>query len=112
MRGSILFLEDTSEDVKRLENILYGLFDSGRFDRVQGIFFGNLPLTGGSFEDFMGRFNSYLSTALRLDLPLYYSPDFGHGLKNKPLPMGTLAAIEATDFGSRLTVETFSLKKG
>jgi len=109
--GSILFLEDTTEDVKRLENILYGLFDSERFNKLQGILFGNLPVAGGSFEDFISRFNSYLSTDLSLDIPLYYRADFGHGLINHPLPMGTAAHIEPTDFGSRLVVNTFKPKK-
>lgn len=109
---SILFLEDTTKDVKRLENILYGLFDSGRFDRIQGVFIGNLPLTGGSFEEFMDRFKSYLLTDLGLDIPLYYEEGFGHGLKNNPLPMGTSAHIEPTDFGSRLVVQTFKTEKG
>lgn len=110
--GSILFLEDTSQDVNRFESILYGLFESGRFTKVQGIFFGNIPLTGGSFEDFIKRFKSFLSTNLYLDLPLYHSVNFGHGLKNNPIPMGTPTTIEPTDFGSRLVVKNFDSKKG
>ena len=55
----------------------------------------------------MGRFEFYLTRDLELDIPLYYSPDFGHGVKNNPLPMGTLAIIEPIDSGAQLVVQTF-----
>ncbi len=56
---NILFLEDTPEDVKRLENILYGLFDTGRFSDIKAIIFGSLPIDESCKKEFFSRFDSF-----------------------------------------------------
>ena len=104
----ILFLEDTGDDVKRTEDILYGLFDTGRLNTIQAIFFGRFPLEHGSAEEFMGRLDDFLTRTLGHSIPLYQNPDFGHGTKNNPLPMGTLATFMPGDMEVVLTVKAFA----
>jgi muramoyltetrapeptide carboxypeptidase LdcA involved in peptidoglycan recycling len=103
--GKVLFLEDTTEDVKRAGDILHGMFDSGRFDEITAVVFGDWELKGGAPQEFMQLFDKFL-VSRGLNIPLYQNTCFGHGTSNTPLPMGTEARIRPTDNGIELIVST------
>jgi muramoyltetrapeptide carboxypeptidase len=101
--NTILFLEDTPEESSRAKDILYGMFDTERFDKVAGIVFGDMPFSDCKTEDFITEFCKYLLSR-KLEIPVYYYPRIGHGDYNDPLPMGTLAKIELREKAPVLTV--------
>ncbi len=97
-KGRFVFLEDTPEDAKRFSRRLVGLVRAGVFDEAKGIIFGNNPITG--FEDFsqktIDEINHFIQTFLLprdIDIPVVYSPRFGHGEFNYVMPLGTTASL-------------------
>lgn len=104
--NKILFIEDTLEYDYRTKDILYGLFDTGRFNKVKGIVFGDMPFNDNcKTEDFIKDFfNNYLDR-YNIKVPIYYYPRIGHGDFNDPLPMGTSAKIEILKDSPYLTVD-------
>ncbi len=98
--GVTLFLEDTTEDPKRLLDILRGMFDSGVFDGVKAIFFGNQPLSCGTLEEFFNDFDAYLAVRFEHRVPMFHSTDFGHGVTNSPIPMGTPTTFTREEDGT------------
>jgi muramoyltetrapeptide carboxypeptidase len=97
-KDRFVFLEDTSEDPKRLFRRLLGLMRAGVFDEAKGIIFGNNPITG--FEDSsqktIDEINYFIQNFLlprKIDIPVVYSPRFGHGEFNDVMPLGTIASL-------------------
>lgn len=96
-KGRFVFLEDTSEDPKRLSRRLVGLVSAGVFNEAKGIIFGNNPITG--FEDSWQttkeiiHFIQEFLLPRGIDIPVVYSPRFGHGEFNDVMPLGTTASL-------------------
>lgn len=98
---SLLFLEDTKEDSKRAWDILCGMFDTGRFNDISGILFGDMPL-GDEYEtetEFLNDFSTHVQAELGRAIPIFKSNQFGHGLENNPIPMGVPAYLQTTSNG-------------
>lgn len=98
-KGRFVFLEDTPEDAKRFSRRLVGLGRAGVFDEAKGIIFGNNPITG--FEDLsqktINEIIHFIQTFLlprKIDIPVVYSPRFGHGEFNDVMPLGTTASLK------------------
>ncbi|MBS0271992.1 MAG: LD-carboxypeptidase [Proteobacteria bacterium] len=93
--GKFIFLEDTAEDPKRLNRRLLALRRAGVFKGAKAIVFGHMPLTGHEesiemTKDFVRGFvREFLLP--RLNIPVIYSPRFGHGAHNDIMPFGTKA---------------------
>jgi muramoyltetrapeptide carboxypeptidase len=96
-KGRFVFLEDTPEDAKRFSRRLVGLLCAGIFDEAKGIIFGNNPITGfeGSSQT-IDEINHFIQTFLlprNINIPVVYSPRFGHGEYNDVMPLGTIASL-------------------
>ena len=95
--GAILFLEDVTEYVYRVDRMLSTLMLSGALSRVAGVVLGGFtdcPPSEGSFgsltldevfEDYFGP----------LDVPVYRGAQFGHIKRKFTLPLGVRAEIDA-----------------
>ena len=72
--------------------MLEGLFDTGRFDKVKAIIFGNIDLkhkNQNHVKQFIRNLEQYyLSKYLKKPIPIFFTSFFGHGKKNRPMPMG------------------------
>jgi muramoyltetrapeptide carboxypeptidase LdcA involved in peptidoglycan recycling len=96
-KGHFVFFEDTSEDAKRFSRRLVGLVHAGVFDEAKGIIFGNNPITGfeGSSQT-IEEINYFIQNFLlprNVNIPVVYSPRFGHGEYNDVMPLGTTASL-------------------
>lgn len=104
-KDMFIFLEDTSEDPKRLTDILLGLIDSWDLELVKGIFFGNLPLgSTGQHAESTEQFIIEFAKAYLGNIPVFYSKDFGHGDYNYVLPFNTKAQLTMLNYDGVLTV--------
>jgi muramoyltetrapeptide carboxypeptidase len=91
LTGALLCLEETNEPAYRLDRCLTQLILAGVFDRVAGVALGSLcaeaedppELTQAAAERLAG-----------LGLPVVMGLPFGHGPKNRPLPLGALAELD------------------
>ncbi|MBX9621507.1 MAG: LD-carboxypeptidase [Alphaproteobacteria bacterium] len=97
-KGRFVFFEDTPEDAKRFSRRLVGLVHAGVFDKAKGIIVGNNPITG--FEDSSQKTIDEISYFIKnfllprkIDIPVIYSPRFGHGEFNDVMPLGTAASL-------------------
>ncbi len=92
--GSILFFEDTKENIYRLRSLLVGVARTGMFDKVVAIFFGSLPVDGGTLEELLVDFANILQEVRGVNIPILLNPEFGHGSVNRVLPLGTITTLE------------------
>jgi muramoyltetrapeptide carboxypeptidase len=95
-RGAILFLEDVSEALYRVDRLLTQLRHSGLLDAAAGFLLGSFtedddptPVLREHFE--------------RLGKPVLAGWPAGHGRPNRPLPLGVRATLDAA--AGSLTLE-------
>jgi muramoyltetrapeptide carboxypeptidase len=90
--GAILFLEDTHEELYRIDRMLTQLWLGGKLDRIAGFVFGrctDCPIKGPSFS---------LGELLRerfSHVPALWNLSFGHIEKKLTLPIGIPATLDA-----------------
>lgn len=97
-KGCILVLEDTGEQIYRLDRMLTHLRLSGHFEGVAGI-------VAGAFEGCGERdaIDGLLLDALQdFQIPLVTDAPIGHGAGNLTLPIGIMAELDATALLLRL----------
>jgi len=104
--GAILFLEDVTEYVYRIDRMLSTLMLSGALARVAGVALGGFtdcPPSEGSFGSLTldEVFRDYF---MPLDVPVYRGAQFGHIKRKFTLPLGVRAEIDA-DAGSLRLLE-------
>jgi len=97
-KNRFVFFEDTAEDGKRLHRRLVGLASAGVFDEAEGIIIGNLPLIGHETEPEETKkiIQHFITESLLpkdINIPVVYSPRFGHGAHNDVMPFGTTASL-------------------
>jgi muramoyltetrapeptide carboxypeptidase len=88
-RGSILFLEDVSEEPYRVDRLLTQLRLAGVLDAVSGLVLGSFTEEASPaalLQDMLGG----------LGKPVLGGWPTGHGTPNRPLPMGLPVALDAT----------------
>lgn len=97
-KGRFVFFEDTPEDGKRLNRRLINLARTGVFDEAKGIIIGYNPIQ--EFEDSpeatKEAINTFVTQFLlpkNINIPVVYSPRFGHGPYNDVMPLGTMAFL-------------------
>ena len=88
-RGRILFIEDVSESVYRVDRLLLQLRHSGLLDAAAGFLLG-------SFTEDADPRAVIEAELLPLGKPLLGGWPAGHGTPNRPLPMGALVSLDAT----------------
>ena len=95
--GSILFLEDIGEAEYRIDRMLTQLGQAGIFEACAGVVFGQCTNCTNPGDGF-GNFTLYevLDHHLgRLGKPAFQGAQFGHTADNFPVPVGTMAEIDA-----------------
>jgi muramoyltetrapeptide carboxypeptidase len=98
-QGAILFLEDVSEELYRVDRLLTQLRLSGVLDAVRGVLIG-------SFTEAESPMPLLKQMLLPLNKPLLAGWPTGHGTPNLPLPMGVRVRLDATA-GSLTLLEDF-----
>ncbi|MBQ7156148.1 MAG: LD-carboxypeptidase [Synergistaceae bacterium] len=100
--GALLFLEEVGEKPYRIDRMLNQLWQSGLFDRVNGILLGdfvNCEAPEGvagtfSLEDVLKHYAELSGKPVLSGIPA------GHGEYNMFLPLGVYARMEASEDGS------------
>ncbi len=96
--GAILFLEEVGERPYRVDRLLTHLQLAGVFDRVAAVIFGNLV---GCEEPPESRIASPSAASVveerlaRLGIPVALGAPVGHGARNRALPYGVRAQLDA-----------------
>ena len=99
--GHILFLEDTNEEVYRIDRMLTHLSLSGILPRLSGIVFGKC--TDCEAEDPSLTFNQVLRHHFRpLGIPAFHGSMIGHIRDKFTVPVGVEAEIDAESGSIRL----------
>lgn len=89
-KGKIIFLEDTNEEIYRLDRMLTQLKIAGKFDRAKGVIFGNIYKSGEE-EQFIEMVSEIFSD---LKIPVLYRIPAGHGGGAMTLPFGIRVRID------------------
>ena len=90
--GAILVLEDVTEKPYQVDRMLHALLEAGMFACSAGIVFGEFAHCeagpdGVTVSEVIGDF------ATRVSCPVYSGAPFGHGERNEPLILGSVANI-------------------
>jgi muramoyltetrapeptide carboxypeptidase len=99
--GDILLLEDTGEELYRLDRGLTTLKQSGLFQKLGGIVFGDFGLSLP--KDKLKLKALLLDTIQDFPGPVAWFPFFGHIQENRPWPVGGWAELKVTDKRGALT---------
>ncbi len=92
LKNNFLFLEESPECPKRMNRVFTSLLRTGAFDQLAGLIFGYIP--DDNLQPLPEVFTIFLRDHLsQASFPILFSPDFGHGLKNDPLPLGVTATL-------------------
>jgi muramoyltetrapeptide carboxypeptidase len=95
--GAILFLEETYEELSRIDAELCFLKRSGLLDKISGLIFGefnNLQDTGRPFGFSLEDIIAEHTTGLKI--PVITNAPFGHGEKLYALPIGQKVKLDGT----------------
>lgn len=101
----IIFIEEVSEPLSKIDKWMFHLRNAGVFDKCNGVMLGQF--TNVHNED-MAEFDAFCSVrdALDgLDIPVLYNVQAGHGTKNMTLPMGALCTIDSENRSIKFKVE-------
>jgi muramoyltetrapeptide carboxypeptidase len=94
--GRILFLEDVSERVYRIDRYLSQLMLSGKLQSAAGILLGTFSYDDDEPADTQAAVNELLDEyCRRLEIPVLAGFPAGHAKYNLTLPFGALAEIDA-----------------
>jgi muramoyltetrapeptide carboxypeptidase len=90
LRGKILFIEETSEPLYRIDRMLTHLLLSGEMEKCAGLMVGTFEGCGdsGSLVDLV------MDRCSRLKMPIVTGLPVGHGEQNVPLPIGVRAVLD------------------
>lgn len=91
-KGCVCFLEDVHEPLYRIERLLAQLWYAGFFKHLNGLVFGeflcqNSPIDSQKLQKV---FQPYLE---QLNIPVIAGFPAGHGLVNRPLPLGAVVEL-------------------
>ena len=108
-KNHFIFLEDTAEDGKRLHDYFLSLVRTGTLNEAKGLIIGNLPLTGfpndpEKTRDVIKYFVNNVLLKRNINIPVVYSPRFGHGDYNDVMPLGTKASLIVNQQNATLKV--------
>ena len=99
----ILFIEDTDEEMTKVDRMLHHLEVRGVLQRLKGIIVGHFTdykRPKNDFEDMNEMLHSYLR---ELDIPVCYGFPVGHKRPNLPLIEGCRVRLNVSNAGTSLT---------
>ncbi|MCD6047395.1 MAG: mccF [Gammaproteobacteria bacterium] len=94
----ILFLEDINEQPYRIYRSLIYLINTGLLNQAKALIFGDFGESDQEAKDMEWALNDIANVYLNkrgLNLPVFRLRGFGHGPRNKPIPLGVRARIES-----------------
>jgi muramoyltetrapeptide carboxypeptidase len=94
LSGAILFFEEVNETPYRLDRLLTQLELAGVWDQVAGVAVGSLS---DQEEDPVDLWEVLVRRLGRLSVPVMAGLPFGHGPRNRLLPQGALAELDARE---------------
>ena len=91
LEGSLLFIEDKGEPLYRIDRMLTHLALAGQLKGIAGLIGGEFIKCGdpSAVDDLLN------TAASELEIPLITGFPIGHGLKNRALPLGIPARLDA-----------------
>lgn len=93
-RGAVLALEDITEAPYRVDRMLTALIIAGAFDGVAGVVLGDFTDCAAGTHGVP--VEAVLQERLaELRVPILAGLEFGHGARNRPLPFGQRARVDA-----------------
>ena len=102
--GTILFLEDVSEPLYKMERIFYQLKMAGVFDKIKGLVVGKFT----EYRPDIGytKMEDMIADILRdyPDLPVAFNVPIGHVSHNIPIVESSMATLDVTPQGVTLTM--------
>ncbi len=104
--GAILFLEDASDHISRIDRMILQLKRHGVFKKISGLVLGEFIDMQDGQRPFGFSLEDIILEALdgRTDIPIIDKAGFGHGKRQMTLPIGMNAILETTGKNSaRLT---------
>ncbi|MGQ0527779.1 MAG: S66 peptidase family protein [Alphaproteobacteria bacterium] len=95
-KGSILFLEDCSEEWSRIDRMLLHLKRLGVFREIAGLIFGEFTDMKDSSRPYGFTLQDIVKEHTEgLDIPVLINAPFGHGANFLTLPVGATAILDA-----------------
>jgi muramoyltetrapeptide carboxypeptidase len=88
MPDAIVLLEDINEDAYRIDRMLTQLLRAGWFDEVAGVALGSWLGCPGA-EDVIAE------RLVPLGIPILAGLPFGHGARQRTIPLGAVAELDA-----------------
>lgn len=94
LQDSILFLEDTGDELNRYDRMFTHMQRMGVFDQIGGLIIGQMDANdtgrpfGFSLQDIV------LEAIGGRDIPVVFNAPFGHGKQLFPLPVGAQASLD------------------
>ena len=109
VQDGILFIEDVNEHPYRVERMLLQLAHAGVLHQQRAIVFGDF--SGYKLSDYDNGYDfnqmlSYLRT--RFDMPILQGLPFGHMKDKLTLPVGARCALDSSDHGFTMTMQSYS----
>lgn len=97
-KGKILFLEDISEEIGRIDRMFHHLKLSGKFDDCSGIILGNFDDCNNRYDDNYTLENLFNDFFQEINKPVFYNFESGH---KKPdmatVPLGANCILNITN---------------
>lgn len=95
LQGAILFLEDTGEEISRLDRMFAHMSRMGVFEHIGGLVLGELHNIQDSTRPFGFSLHDIIADAVgEHDIPIVTNAPFGHGKNLKALPIGRIAKLD------------------
>ena len=102
--GKILFLEDLSEDLYRLDRMMYSLKRSGALKNLKGIIVGDFSYKIDQNTKFGGTHREIILNAVKeYNYPVIFDLPAGHIRDNRTLIFGGKVKIEAGEITSKVS---------
>jgi muramoyltetrapeptide carboxypeptidase len=108
VQDGILFIEDVNEHPYRVERMLLQLAHAGVLHQQRAIVFGDF--SGYKLSDYDNGydFNQMLSyLRARFELPILQGLPFGHMKDKLTLPVGARCALDSSDHGFTMTMQSY-----
>lgn len=102
--GNILFIEDVSEAIYRIERMLYTMRLSGVLSKVKGLVVGQFTDYNHPTDDFDNMYDMIQKAVADYDFPVAYNFPVGHVRKNFPIVEGADAHLSVRKDGVTLTL--------
>lgn len=116
LKKAILYIEDTGEDVYRIDRMLAQLKNAGLLSQISGFIFGGCVNCESKMPniDSRGGFSLYdllLQYIKPLGIPAFFGANFGHSPNMFILPEGAVAEIDAERGSIKLIHGAVSIKR-